>query len=204
MIRRARSVMDVAALPDVCFGPRDIMWWGTLCFMVIEGFTLVLCAVVYVYVQKNLTSWPPLTTPLPSLAIPTVELGVMLASIPVTVWLSRRAHEFDLHAVRTGLTIGAAACVACTGLGLGAVIVASNVRWDTNAYGSVLWLVVGAHITLLLVEMVEFVGVAAMFWIAPIEKKHFSDASDVAFYWYFIVASWVVIYVLCFLLPHWG
>ena len=44
MTRRLNPVVELSELPDVVFGPRDLMWWGTLGFMVIEGFTLVLCA----------------------------------------------------------------------------------------------------------------------------------------------------------------
>ena len=55
MNRQAKSVVDLRPLPDVVFGPRDIMWWGTLGFVIIEGFTLVLCAAAYVY----LTYKPP-------------------------------------------------------------------------------------------------------------------------------------------------
>ena len=34
-VRRLRPRIDVAALPDTAFGVRDIMWWGTLGFVVI-------------------------------------------------------------------------------------------------------------------------------------------------------------------------
>ena len=37
-----RPVASVAGLPTVTFGPRSIMWWGTLGFMTIEGWTTAL------------------------------------------------------------------------------------------------------------------------------------------------------------------
>ena len=43
------------------------MWWGTLGFMVIEGWTLALLAAMYFYIRQNFLTWPPLRTPLPSL-----------------------------------------------------------------------------------------------------------------------------------------
>jgi cytochrome c oxidase subunit III len=36
-----------------------------------------------------------------------------------------------------------------------------------------------------------------------VERKHFSDAADMTFYWYFMVGAWLPLYVLCFLLPRW-
>jgi hypothetical protein len=44
---------------------------------------------------------------------------------------------------------------------------------------------------------------AALFWMGPVEKKHFSDAADLAFYWYFMVGIWVPIFILSYLLPRW-
>jgi hypothetical protein len=32
-----------------------------------------------------------------------------------------------------------------------------------------------------------------------IEEKHFSDASDSAFYWYFLIRSWVPLYIVVYL-----
>lgn len=203
MIRRARAVMDLASLPDVVFGPRDVMWWGTLGFAVIEGFTLCLTAAVYVYLQQNFATWPPEGTPLPSLGLPTLQVALMLLSIPLVWWLDRAAHRFDLRAVRIGLTAAALMAGIFTGLRIAEAVYSLNVKWDTNAYGSAQWLTLGSHFTLLLIEFIEVAGMAAIFWLAPLEEKHFGDASDMAFYWYFMVLSWMPLYVLCFLVPRW-
>lgn len=201
--RRARAVLDVSELPEVVFGARDLMWWGTLGFVVIEGFTLALCAVVYVYLGQNFESWPPRGTPLPSLGIPTAQLAIMLLSLPLMYWLQRAAQRFELGAVRVGLTVAALVVAGVVALRWFELTRALNVKWDANAYGSAQWLVVGSHATLLLIELVEVAGMAAMFWLAPVEEKHFSDVADAAFYWYFMVLAWVPIYVLCFLGPRW-
>ena len=34
------------------------------------------------------------------------------------------------------------------------------------------------------------------------EEKHFSDASDTAFYWYFFVGSWIPLYLTLYLSPR--
>jgi heme/copper-type cytochrome/quinol oxidase subunit 3 len=198
-----RPVADVAHLPDSAFGHRDLMWWGTVGFMVIEGFTLALCAVVYVYLGKNFDSWPPLGTPNPSLGVPTLHVALMLLSLPVVRWVSHAARDFQLGKVRIGLTVLSLICALFVGLRAVELLDSLNVKWSTNAYGSAQWLVVGSHATLILIELVEVAGVALMFWIAPIEEKHFSDADDVAFYWYFMVLAWLPLYVLCFLGPRW-
>ena len=203
MKRQPRSVIDLRPLPDVVMGPRDIMWWGTLGFMLIEGFTLVLCAAAYVYITQNFSTWPPQNTPRPSVVAPTVQVVVMLVSLIVARWTSNAAHRYDIGAVRIGLTIATAFGIAIVGLRAWELLVSLNVKWDANAYGSVQWLVLGAHGTLLAVELVEIAGMMLIFWLAPIEEAHMSDVSDMVFYWFFMVLSWLPLYVLCFWLPRW-
>jgi heme/copper-type cytochrome/quinol oxidase subunit 3 len=158
MTQRLRSVMDLRGLPDVVFGPRDIMWWGTLGFVLIEGFTLVLCAAAYVYLTQNFPTWPPQNTPLPSVVAPTVQVVVMLVSLLPAQWTADAARRYDLGAVRIGLTIATAFAIAIVGLRAWELLVSLNVKWDANAYGSVQWLVLGTHATLLAVELVEIGG----------------------------------------------
>lgn len=198
-----RVVMDVSHLPTHAFGIRDLMAWGTFAFILIEGFTLFLAAVTYLYLTKNFGAWPPEGTPRPSVVVPTVQLALMVASLPFMQWVSRRAHEYDLERVRFGLTVAAGISVVINGLRAWELLRSLEVRWDANAYGSAQWLVVGAHATLLAIQLYELAGMALIFWRGPVEKKHFSDAADVSVYWIFIVVSWIPLYVLCFLLPHW-
>jgi cytochrome c oxidase subunit III len=201
--QRLRSVIDLRGLPDVVFGPRDVMWWGTLGFMLIEGFTLVLCAAAYLYVTQNFSTWPPQNTPLPSLVAPTVQVAVMLVSLVPARWTARAARRFDLNAVRIGLVIATVFAIAIVGLRGWELLVSLNVKWDANVYGSVQWLVLGVHATLLAVELVEIGGMTLIVWVAPVEEKHMSDVADIVFYWYFMVLSWLPLYVLCFWLPRW-
>jgi len=201
--QRLRGVMDLRGLPDVVFGPRDIMWWGTLGFVLIEGFTLVLCAAAYLYITQNFSTWPPQNTPPPSLVAPTVQVLVMLVSLVPARWTARAARRFDLNATRIGLVIATGFALAIVGLRAWELLVSLGVKWDANAYGSVQWLVLGAHGTLLLIELVEIAGMMLLFWLAPVEEKHMSDVADMVFYWYFMVLSWLPLYVLCFWLPRW-
>ncbi|NUO37205.1 MAG: hypothetical protein HOQ17_08035 [Gemmatimonadaceae bacterium] len=202
-IRRPRVVMDVSELPDVCFGPRDIMWWGTAGFVLIEGFTMVLCWVVLIYLHQNFPTWPPEDTKRPGLGLATVLIVAMLLSVPFIRLIENASKRFDLGAMRRWLPIAALLCTAFVVMRIAELMTQVNVKWNTNAYGSAVWLVLGSHGTLLLIEAAEMIGFAVAFWIAPIERKHFSDVADAAFYWYFMVAAAFVTYVLVFLLPRW-
>ena len=201
--RQPRAVVNVRDLPDVCFGPRDIMWWGTFGFVVIEGWTIVLCVVAWVYLQQNVSAWPPAGTRLPSLALPTIELVIMLASLPLVRWCNRILHRYDLAKARIAFTVMGLLGLGLTALHVATLLVSLNVKWDSNAYGSAQWLVLTYHGTLILVEACEVLGLALAYWFAPVEDKHFPDGADAMFYWNFMVASFVPLYVLCYLVPRW-
>lgn len=201
--RRTRPVLDVSQLPDIAFAPNDIMWWGTLSFIVIEGFTLVLCAAAYLYVTQNFQSWPPRGTPRPDLGVPTVQMLLMLATLPLVSWTQQAARRFEIGRITRGLAILTLMCAVFVGLRCWELLRSLNVRWDTNVYGSVQWLVVVMHGTLMLVELVEIGGMALIFRVGAVEIKHCSDVYDVAFYWQFMVLAWVPLYLLCYWLPRW-
>ena len=193
--------IDVSALPETTFGHRALTWWGTLGFMAAEGTTLLVCAVAYLYVQRNFQHWPPAETPLPSLSIPTLQAGLMLLSIPVLVWTSRAARRLDLRKVRVGMLLATVfALVFCILRWF--EFKALHTRWDSNAYGSAAWAVVFAHATLLVAQFFEGATITALLFIGPVEPKHIADVDDSCLYWYFMTGSWLLLYLLVFISPR--
>jgi heme/copper-type cytochrome/quinol oxidase subunit 3 len=169
--------------------------------MIAEGTTLAICAAVYLYLRRNFESWPPLRTPPPDLLIPTISVIALVASVGIAVMMDRAAHAFDIARTRFWLLIGSAFDVIL--LTLRALEFNSlNTRWDNDAYGSIVWFTIGFHSTLLLLVFIEDLFIAGTFVKGPLEEKHFSDASDSAFYWYFVVAAWIPLYVLLYLGPR--
>jgi heme/copper-type cytochrome/quinol oxidase subunit 3 len=200
-MKRTRPALDVADLPTVVFGHRDLMWWGTTFFAVIEGFTLALVAASYLYLRRNFTSWPPERTPRPDLLLPTISLVILLASLVPARWTKRRAEQLDLSAVRRGLILSSVLGLVSLGLRF-TEFFALNTRWDSHAYGSIAWLMVGSHVVLQVMDWGDTVGLAALSVRGPWEPKHFVGATDNANYWYFMVLSWIPLFVLTFLGPR--
>ena len=197
-----RRTLDVSGLPEVVFGAKDINWWGTLGFMVIEGTTLAVVSAVYLYLRQNFAAWPPEHVALPDVVVPTVTTILLLVQM-VPMWLAgKAARRRDFGATGRWL-------LAATLLGLVTLVArgfefdALNVRWDRNAYGSAAWGVLGFHSTLLLVDVAETGVMAALFLVGRAEEKHLSDASDAAFYQYFLSLVYVPLWVLLFLSPRW-
>jgi cytochrome c oxidase subunit III len=200
-MRPVRPVADVRALPRTVFGHRALMWWGTLGFIVIEGTTLVICAISYFYLRRNYASWPPEHIWRPDLVIPTIQAGLMLLSNIPMRYVDRASSRMDLNGLRRGLVICSILIVAMSILRL-FELRALNVRWDTTAYGSAAWATLVAHGTLLVLEMAETIAITFLVFGKQVEERDLSGVSDNALYWYFLTGAWIPLYVVVFLSPY--
>jgi cytochrome c oxidase subunit I+III len=196
----APAAIDVSRLPTVTFGSKSLMHWGTMAFMVIEGWTLALTAMSWFYLRQNTHFWPPLRTPNPKFLVPTINLVVMLVSIVPSYLVKRAAAKLD----RGGVTLW----LMVSGLfGLAILVIrwfelwAINTRWDTTAYGSAAWLIVGLHATLLLLDVGDTIGLGVMFAKRDLPPHYYSDASDNSMYWWFTVGSWIPLYLIVYVGP---
>ena len=61
----------------------------------------------------------------------------------------------------------------------------------------------GLHITHLLTDWVESVVLATLFFSPHVEGKRFVDAEENASYWYFVVITWIPIYLVIYWAPRW-
>lgn len=196
-----RVVANVTELPTTTFGHRSMMWWGTLGFIVIEGSTLFICAVSYFYLRRNFPNWPPEGVFRPALTVATVQAALMaLSNIPMAM-VDRAARRLDLPAVRAGMVV--CALLALVMCGLRALeFGALNVRWDSNAYGTVAWATLTAHTTLLVLETLETLVFVALLFSPNLEQRDLAGASDNALYWYFLTGVWIPLYAIVFLSPY--
>jgi heme/copper-type cytochrome/quinol oxidase subunit 3 len=200
-MRPIRAEANVAALPTVTFGPRSLMWWGTLGFMVIEGWTLALLVVSYLYLRQNYEAWPPLRTPHPSLLIPTINLVLMFVSVVPMYLAAVAAKKLDEPGVKRWLVISSIIATPIAVLRWWELW-AINVRWDTNAYGSAAWVIVGFHTSLLLLDVIDTWGLTLFYFLKQLPLKAFSDTTDNTFYWYFTIGIWIPIYLIVYVGPR--
>ena len=194
-----RRVLDVSKLPTTGFGPATLVWWGTIGFMVIEGFTLLIATASYLYLRTNQYEWPPPPHPDPDLLLPSVSLLLLLAVIIPMRRVDRAARRYDREGVARGLLIATLTTIPVLVLRWFDIL-ALNVRWDTNAYSSAAWAIVVLHGTLLVVDLFETGSMWVLFRSGRAERKHYSDATDAALYQYFLSLGWIPLY----LIVYWG
>jgi len=197
---RQRPVQDVSDLPTYGFGAVSPIWWGTLGFVALEGTGFALAGGTYLYLRQVNDLWPTGVAP-PNHWPGTVMLIVLLASLWPNVLADRAARDEDLPKVRLWL-------VVMSVIGFVAVAVRAwefahmNIRWDSNAYGSIVWFILGLHATHVITDLGDTLVLAALMFTRHAHGKRFSDVSDNAFYWYFVVASWIPLYALIYGVPR--
>ena len=195
-----RTAIDVSALPSFAFGQRSILWWATLGMCLIELTAFVLMGAAYIFLKWRVPDWPP-GVAAPDLGWATATMVLALISIVPNELTKRAAEKLDRSKVRLWISVcvlfGLAFCVTRA-----MEFTALNCRWDTNAYGSIVWTLLGIHTAHVVTDLVDTIVLAVMFFTAPLDANRFVDASENAFYWYFVVLTWLPIYGLLYISPH--
>ncbi|HYV12586.1 MAG TPA: cytochrome c oxidase subunit 3 [Pyrinomonadaceae bacterium] len=205
-----RAVIDISGLPHHEFDTYDPVWWGNNLLLAIETSMFAILIATYFYLRQNFALWPPpvaqLTAtldPLPQLTYGTLNTLLLVLSCGPMILTDKAARQGSRGVCQFGLVI----CVLC---GLGAIVLrgfefsAVYFRWDSNAYGSVVWFMLGMHMMHLLVLTTESVLLAIWIFTREFDMKHRVDIVTVAVYWYWVTAIWVLLYAIIYFVPRLG
>jgi cytochrome c oxidase subunit I+III len=195
-----RPVIDVAELPEFAFHHRGIMWWGTMGLIVIEGMMFAMFIAAYFYLKGRSPHWPPGQFP-PDLLWGTANLILLLVSGIPNQLTKRAAEHLQLRRTRFWLIVALAFALAFNVFRI-FEFRTLNVWWDDNAYGSVVWTLLGFHTFHIVTDFVDSGVLLAMLYLGPIEESHFVDVAENSMYWYFVVISWIPIYAVIYLVPR--
>jgi len=194
------SVINVEKMPRYAFGHRSVLWWATLGLFAIEGMAFALVITSYLYIKGRNPHWAPGAAP-PDLFWGTLNTVVLLASCVPNQLAKTAAEKLDVRRVQLWLSF----CVVF-GIVFNVIRIFEfrhlNVWWDTNAYGSVVWTLLGFHTVHILTDLFDTIVLAAIMFVGPLEEKRFVDVSENAFYWYFVVLTWLPIYGLIYFAPR--
>ncbi len=192
--------LDISDLPEELYGHQATLWWGIVCLIAIEGMAFVLAISSYLYLRLQEARWPPEGWAPPSLSYGSATLALMLISL----WPMRRVdvegralnRPVMLRWLTVWLVVGAIMLVVRA-----LEFAHLNVKWDSNAYGSIVWITLGLHTLHLVSSFGESAVLAVYSFGHPLDRKHAVDLQVNAVYWYFIVISWVVLYVVLYVSP---
>jgi cytochrome c oxidase subunit III len=196
-----RPAIDVRGLPSGAFGSRSLMWWATMGIVLIEGTVFGLAIGCYFFYRTQWPTWPPGGVAPPDLFWGGVNTGILLLSLIPNELAKRAGERVDLRAVRIWLVV----CLLF-GAAFNAARVFEfrhlNVRWDHDAYGSIVWMLLGLHTTHIVTDFLDSMVLTVLMFVGPIEEKRFIDVEENAVYWYFVVLAWLPIYGVIYWAPR--
>ncbi len=193
--------LEVGGLPSIGFGAQALTWWGLWGLIAIEGTVFALAIGAYFYLESHATIWP-LYSPPPDLLWGTINTAILLISLVPNQVAKAGAERMDLRMTRLGIVMGLVLSLAFLTIRVfefGSL----NCRWDTDAYGSIVWTLLALHTMHLVTDVYDSVVLGLMFYTGPIEGKRFVDASENSLYWYFVVIAWIPIYLVIYWMPRW-
>ncbi len=197
----APNALDVSALPPGAFGSRTLTFWGTLGIVLIEGTAFALAVGAYFYLVTRSLAWPPHGVAPPDLRWGTLNTFVLLVSLIPNELTKRAAKDVNLHRVRIWILVSLLFAVAFN------VIRAFefahlNVSWNRDAYGSIVWLILGLHTTHIVTDFLDSTVLGVLMFTGPVEEHRFVDVEENAVYWYFVVLAWLPIYGVIYWAPR--
>ena len=205
MIRTARpmrSTADLSVLPEGGFGERNVIWWGNLAFMLIEGTAFALAAGACLYLRSRGGPWPPAGDRAPDLLWSGVFTVCLTLSMIPNLWVSRMARRMNGPATRAGVLLMTLIGVVLLAL-RGVELAHLNVRWDKDAYGSLVWLLMVLHTSHVITDLGDTAVQGLWLTTHEIGKDQFSEVDDNCAYWNFVVLAWPPLYLLVYWLPRW-
>src|SRR4051812_47285692 len=161
-----RSI-DVSDLRSYAFSHSSLMWWGTLGMIAIEGTVFALVIATYFYLRSHSDVWPMTALP-PDLLWGTLNTAILVASAVPNHLAKKAAEHHQLAGVRLWLCVGLAFGVAFLAVRV-MEFATLNVRWDSNAYGSVVWTLLGFHTAHLATDVADTLVLAVLFFKGPLD-----------------------------------
>ena len=200
MMTTKAAALDVSDIPTYWFGHRSLQWWATASMMLIEGMVFAMIIMSYVYLKGRVPHWPP-SGPGPDLFWGTLNTVILVVSCLPAALAKKAAERFDLPKVRLWMAIALAFALAFN-IVRAFEFTALNVRWDSNGYGSIVWVLLGFHTTHVLTDFLDSAVLTVLTFVGPMDEHKFVDVSENSLYWYFVVLTWLPIYALIYYAPR--
>jgi cytochrome c oxidase subunit 3 len=199
--RDIEIVDDLSSLPSSASGPRHLVWWGNIGFMLIEGTGFALAAAAYLYLMTQAPQWPPAGDYPPRLLWGSLFTVGLLLSEAVNLWVLHCVRNKHLAGVRWG-TAAMALIAALLFVPRALEFEHLGVSWHQDAYGSAVWLLLVLHTTHIVTEWGESVVLGTWFFTHEIGDDQIADAEDNSNYWTFVVLAWLPLYGLIYWAPR--
>lgn len=188
------------ALDSRLEGSTSPLWWGSALLLTIEVVAFGTLVSSYFYLRFHAPEWPPNGAPLPELLLAGLASLALVGSSAAIAAAGRALDAGQRRLAVAAIVAASVLAIAFTGLIVADRIV-DVVRWDRDAYGSLLWTTLAIHsLHGAVLGIVGFL-LAALVGSGDIRPGR-RAALDASFlFWHGIVALWLPIFGVFYLLP---
>ncbi len=198
---RFKPVIDARKFSPYAVSTEGPLWWGMIGMIAIETAVFAALVVSYFYLKTHNDAWPLGGYDVPKLLLPTINTVVLVVSSFVMHWADKGAAKDDQRQLRVGMAV--ATSLAAIFLVLKAVEYSQvPYKWDSNAYGSIVWIIIGfhsAHVLILLMKSSIVMTLAFRGFFTPVRRL---GVVINGLYWHFVVAAWLPLYFVLYWTPR--
>ncbi len=177
-------------------------FWGVVVLIATEGMLFLALIATYFFLRASAPTWPLGGIEPPELGWRAWTFTAILlgSSIPI-FWADAAIKKGRRRAVGIGLMLSAL---------MGAAFLVNTIfefrdltfGWDTNAYGSIYYVIVGLHATHVAVGLMISAVVQVKLWTGLVDEEHHTSVEVFSLYWHFVDAVWILVYSAVFISPH--
>ena len=193
--------VDARALPRFNPNPRAPLWWGIIGLIAVESSVVAAFIASYFYLRVTAAQWPPAGVELPALGLPTLNLALLAASAG-TMWVASRALNRGRNAAFVASVFASCALAASVLVLRWQQFGVIEFRWDSHAYGSIVWTMTGFHFVHVVSAVIGTAVVGVLGLLRFFNRERQIAVVVDTIYWYFVAVVWLPFYVVLYWVPR--
>ncbi|MBN1368819.1 MAG: heme-copper oxidase subunit III [Dehalococcoidaceae bacterium] len=197
-MKQKGGILQAQDLPLNLNNRRAPMWLGWVGLIVIEATLFTALITSFFVLRMTSPEWPIGGIQRPELLLPTIGTALLLASSIPAYWADHRGRNGDLRSLRIGLITGLIIIVAFLGLKFYEYSHAGY-SWSTNAYGSVVFFIMGFHLSHVIALVLKTIVVLVAAARGYFSKQRSVGIQTNGMYWHFVVVVWLPLYFTLYL-----
>jgi heme/copper-type cytochrome/quinol oxidase subunit 3 len=192
----------VYGLPIGVSDRRAPGWWGMILLITTEATLFASLLGSYFYLLSGSVAWPPDGIENPRLLWPIIA-SILLIGSSIPMYLADRSiRDGRQVALRIYLLIAFV---------LAALFIAIQIReydrekfsYGTDTYSSLFFTITGLHGAHVISALCMNLFVQVRAWLGHFNERRRLAVTNVGWYWHFVDAVWVFIFVSLYLSPRW-
>jgi cytochrome c oxidase subunit 1/cytochrome c oxidase subunit I+III len=190
-------------------GGRPPYFYGMVLLIVIEAAVFAALISSFFYLAAGAESWPPGDMKPPELLLPTVNTLFLLASSGAMFVADRGIRKGNQRRLKIGYVVACLlAAVFLAGkvveyVGIpGTVFKGVTYTWETNAYGSIVWTIIGYHSLHVLALLLKTLVIGVWGFQGYFNRERHAPVEVNGLYWHFVVLVWLPLYATLYLSPR--